>query len=118
MGQPAPQNENSGDKNRKQSATAELKQETFEPKTVSIAVGGTVTWENTTDTSHRITSHRYQSNATEWEFPKSPIEPGATVEHTFEEAGLYQYYSITGGGRYSMCGTIVVGDAPEPNTTC
>lgn len=118
VGRPAPEKDGGSEGSGKQSATVELEAQSFKPKTTSIGVGGTVTWENTTDTAHQVTSHRYQTDAAEWEFPESPIDAGASVKHTFEEAGLYQYYSITGGGQYSMCGAILVGDAPQLNSMC
>lgn len=118
-GRPAPEKgSGGGGGGGKQSATVELKKQSFEPKKTSLGVGGTVTWKNTTDTAHDVTGHRYQTDSTEWKFPESPIEAGASVEHTFEKAGLYQYYSITGGGQYSMCGAVLVGDAPELNDMC
>lgn len=118
-GRPAPEKGGGdGGGGGKQSATVELKKESFKPKKASVGMGGTVTWKNTTDTAHKVTSHRYQTDAADWNFPESPIEAGGSIEHTFEEAGLYQYYSITSGGQYSMCGAVLVGDAPEIKSMC
>lgn len=117
-GRQAPGEDGGGGTTGKQSTTVELTDGAFEPKRASIGVGGTVTWKNTTDTAHKVTSHRYQSDAKQWEFPTSPLEAGAEAQKTFDEEGLYEYYSITGGGQYAMCGAISVGNAPEITSLC
>jgi plastocyanin len=54
----------------------------FEPQTTEIAVGETVTWTNDGATIHNVKGKGFFSEA---------IDPGASYEHTFEEAGTYEY---------------------------
>ena len=69
------------------SKTAQVNISDFEysPATVTIPVGGTVTWTNHDTASHTVTSNDkiIQSNT---------LAPGASYSHTFTKIGTYNYF--------------------------
>ncbi len=88
-------------------ATDQLK---FAPDTITVAVGGTVTWTNAGATFHTVTGG--ENGAPD---DKSPIKgqlasQGATYSVTFKTAGTYPYFCQPHFGN-GMAGTIVVGKA-------
>ncbi|HET8628220.1 MAG TPA: plastocyanin/azurin family copper-binding protein [Thermomicrobiales bacterium] len=72
----------------------------FSPATLTIAVGDTVTWRNTSDTVHTATS-----NDGVWD--SGDVQPGQTFSFTFTKPGTYQYFCKYHRAM-GMVGTIVV----------
>lgn len=93
----------------KKEQTIEVGDGAFSPGRVELAVGGTVTWKNTTDEAHRVKSITYTSGATQWPFDEE-VAAGESASFTFDSKGVYQYYDID-AGQYRMCGMILVGGA-------
>jgi plastocyanin len=75
----------------------------FEPATVEIAVGGTVTWTNTDTFTHDVAQSPPGSG-----FTSPAIPQGGTFSHTFDEAGTFDYYCPS---HPIMFGQVVVVDA-------
>lgn len=73
----------------------------FNPTTLTVAAGATVTWRNGSGTSHTVTSNQ-GSPAT---FDSDQIGPGATFSRQFPSAGTFQYHCSNHPG---MTGTIQV----------
>lgn len=75
---------------------------TFEPKTITIPVGGTVLWKNPSNVVHTVTadpnkaadpSHVHlPEGATA--FDSGTIQPGGTYRHRFTVPGRYQYVCL------------------------
>lgn len=57
----------------------------FAPEALTVQVGDTVTWTNDDDFAHGTAG-----DANEWE--SGDIEPGATFEQTFDQAGTFAYH--------------------------
>ena len=58
----------------------------FSPNTVTLSVGGTVTWTNHDNVPHVVSSADNQ-------FKKSPLlKTGQSFSHTFATAGTYSYF--------------------------
>lgn len=98
---------------------------TFEPGSVTVAVGETVTWENVGTVGHTVTAYEdgipddatyfasggfdseeaaldgYNSNQ------EGNLEGGETYSHTFETSGTHEYYCIPHEGA-GMTGTVDV----------
>jgi plastocyanin len=60
---------------------------------VTVSVGATVTWTNDDTAAHTVTSGT-PTDGPDGMFDSSIIMSGATFEHTFEEAGDYDYFCI------------------------
>jgi len=80
-------------------ASVTLANKAFSPSSVTIAVGGTVTWTNN-DGAHNVTANGGTF--------KSPIFSTGTFKFTFTKAGTYPYSCTLHGG---MNGTVIVQDA-------
>lgn len=89
-------------------AAVSLTGRAFSPSTVTVAVGGTVTWTNNDGMTHNVTS---SSGA----FKSPNFGGGATFTFTFTAAGTYNYTCTLHGG---MNGTVIVqaadGSVPPP----
>lgn len=73
----------------------------FEPKTIRVKSGGTVTWTNRDDFDHAV-----QVDALELSGPKfGPQSAPATYAHRFTKPGTYPYIC---GVHNSMTGTVIV----------
>lgn len=70
----------------------------FDPGTLTIAVGDTVTWTNNDSAAHTAT-------ADDGSFDSGNIEQGESFSHTFDEAGTYTYVCTF---HPNMTGEIVV----------
>lgn len=89
----------------------------FEPHVIHLKKGGIVTWNNESG-SHSATAYhpdndkplRIPEDATAWDSGVLS-ESGATFEHTFKVAGVYDYF-CTPHETTGMLGSIIVGD-PE-----
>ena len=75
----------------------------FEPATITITVGDTVTWRNTDDVPHTSTSEDEV-----WD--SGTLAAGEEFSFTFEEAGTYPYFCEFHPG---MEGTVVVQEATQ-----
>jgi plastocyanin len=71
----------------------------FEPMSVTIKVGGTVTWTQVDPTGHSV-----ESDDGAWK-TSNVLKPGQTFVHKFTKAGTYNY--ICGVHNY-MKGTVKV----------
>jgi len=71
----------------------------FEPKTITIAVGDTVTWDFKGSAQHNVIG---DNNA----FKSKTMGKGSTFTHTFNSAGTYDYVCTLHTG---MTGTVEVG---------
>ena len=87
-------------------ASVTLIDESFQPPTLEVAVGATVTWENIDgDDDHTVTS-------TDGAFNSGVLPAGSSFDHTFDAPGTHPYFCAI---HPEMEGTItVVGDAPAP----
>ena len=76
----------------------------FIPSTVTIPMGGTVTWENGDTAAHTATG----GSATEGPsgvFDSSLIMAGSSFSHTFDDAGTFDYFCMV---HPWMAGTVIV----------
>ena len=71
----------------------------FQPATLQVKVGDTVTWTNNDSATHTVTSD------TSGMFDSGPIAQGATFKFTFSQAGTFTYHSTSDTG---WAGTITV----------
>lgn len=83
-------------------------QNAFDPNPVQVKVGDTVTWTNNDSTPHTVTSG--SNGQPDGKFNSSPnlnplLAPGQTFQHTFEQAGQYQYFCAL---HPNMVGTVSV----------
>lgn len=67
----------------------------FDPPFVTVKEGDTVQWQWTTDTEHTVTSGDPGDADAGSLFDESRSGTGSTVEVTFEDKGLYPYFSST-----------------------
>lgn len=69
--------------------------ECFLPNTVTIRVGGTVTWTNDDTAAHTVTSGTIEgSESVGAVFDSSIFMSGKTFEYTFDDAGEYDYFCV------------------------
>jgi plastocyanin len=57
----------------------------FDPAELTVSAGDTVTWTNDDSVDHDVTADSFSSG------DPGGIAPGETFEHTFEEAGMFDY---------------------------
>jgi plastocyanin len=79
----------------------------FEPTTVAVPVGGTVTWENTGVTAHTVTAIGEDRTTPTGAFDSGAVVGTGTFSHTFDEAGAFTYTCTIHGGE--MVGLVEVG---------
>lgn len=72
----------------------------FNPSSLTISAGDTVTWTNQDSVSHTVTSD------TGSEISSSSLSQGSTYSHTFNQAGTFSYHCSI---HTSMKGTVTVG---------
>jgi plastocyanin len=77
---------------------ADIKQFAYQPKSIEVPVGTTITWTNQDAIQHSIT-------ASDGSFDSGLFTQGGTYEHTFDAAGTYAYICSRHG---SMMGEVVV----------
>ena len=72
----------------------EIGKKGFTPDRIEVKVGQKVTWTNTTDQDHSVTSNeRVPGDAQEKPmFDSGLIKPGGSWEYSFEKAGNYGYH--------------------------
>ncbi len=78
--------------------TVNIKDFAFNPQSITVKVGATVTWENNDTVSHNIV-------ADDKTFDTGMLKPGEKASYTFTKPGTYTYKC---GIHPSMTGTIVV----------
>jgi plastocyanin len=78
----------------------------FNPQTLNVSPGTTVTWKNMDTVSHTVTSGNPSDNQTGTIFDSSLIKPGDTFSFTFKDAGTYNYFCMV---HPWMTGQVVVG---------
>ena len=71
----------------------------FQPAEVTVSAGDTVTWTNNDSVGHDVTADSFSSG------DPGGMAPGDTFEHTFEEAGTFDYVCTVHPG---MEGSVVV----------
>jgi plastocyanin len=87
----------------------------FEPREVTVPVGGTVEWRNSSIETHTVTddpaaakdSAHAERPAAAQAFDSGPLEPGQSYSHTFTVAGRYSYFCRP-HEMHGMLGAIVV----------
>ena len=79
----------------------------FIPHTVTIAVGGEVTWSNPDLAAHTITSGVLAEGGLDGTFNSGLLAPGIDFSHTFDEEGTYPYFCLV---HPWMAGVVVVRD--------
>lgn len=77
------------------SVTVQVDDNVFEPEAVEVGVGGTVTWEWVGNEPHNVSHDDFSSD----------IQQAGTFEHTFAEAGTFDYVCTVHPG---MEGTVEV----------
>lgn len=87
----------------------------FDPATVTIAKGSTITWKNGSSVQHTATDDpskaantadaQRPSGAQPWD--SGMVAPGQTFAHTFDVAGTYKYFCAIHEAS-GMVGTITV----------
>ena len=78
----------------------------FIPNTVTIDIGGTVTWENNDTAAHTSTGGSPQDGPS-GAFDSSLIMAGSSFSHTFEDVGTFDYFCMV---HPWMEGTVIVED--------
>lgn len=102
-GMPAPEAKKSIVMSRRELATevgtavVEIRGFSYDPKTLVVSVGTTVTFDNEDHSEHSVTSDTFDSGV----IPRD----GGTWQHTFAEAGTYEIHSLD---YRTVKGTIVV----------
>ncbi|MCC7104252.1 MAG: cupredoxin domain-containing protein [Chloroflexi bacterium] len=81
----------------------------FNPSTITVTAGSTVTWRNTGSAPITVTSRDEL-------FDSRTIEPGKSWSHTFDDPGVYRYFCVP---RPWMKGTVVVvpDESPARNSS-
>jgi plastocyanin len=82
-----------------ESAAVSIVDFAFQPASVEIATGGTVTWTNTGQAPHTVT-------ADDGSFDSGTLSPGATFSQTFATAGTFTYHCNI---HPQMTATVIVG---------
>ena len=84
----------------------------FSPKILRVPVGSTVIWESGGANDHNVIASdgSWQAVSSDY-FEYGIITKGDQFEHTFNEAGVYEYYCpFHGTNNKGMVGIIIVGD--------
>jgi plastocyanin len=76
----------------------------YQPESILVQAGDTVTWTNTGSTRHTVT-------ADDGSVDSSPLPPGASFSHTFPTAGLFTYHCAI---HPEMTGAVTITQAPDP----
>jgi plastocyanin len=67
----------------------------FNPSTMNIMIGNTITWKNNDVEIHTVTSGSPDNNIEKGkEFDSGNLNPKQTFEHIFRKAGTYNYFCI------------------------
>ncbi len=82
-------------------ATVTMKNIVFNPSSLTVTVGTTVTWTNDDSTSHTVTFTDISG------VDSGTLTPGQTFNYTFNTAGTFHYYCRIHGAA-AMSGTVTV----------
>jgi len=82
----------------------------FNPGSVTVAIGDTVTWANDSDTSHTAT-------ADDGSFDTGTFKEKASVSHTFDTAGTFAYHCNFHGYMHGTITVLAAGLTPPPTDT-
>ena len=93
--------ENNQTQSQPQNYSVEIKNLAFNPSTLTIKAGDTVTWTNEDSSRHSIKSDLYTGN----ELSSSSLSQSQSYSHMFSTPGTYRYHC---GVHLTMKGTIVV----------
>jgi plastocyanin len=93
---PAPANNNTGQPSQAQGQMISIQNFSFNPGTLTISKGTTVTWVNNDSVAHNIKSDTFNS---------SDLTKGQTFSFTFNQTGTFNYSC---GIHPSMLGKIIV----------
>ena len=97
-------------------ATVEMtNQLTYDPETVTVGVGETVEWRNTSALVHTVTADESKESLEESAdvpegaepFHSGRLEPGESFSHAFDTPGRYGYFCVPHEGA-KMRGVVVV----------
>ena len=110
----------SGDASGPEAQIVKIVDDEFSPKILRVPVGSTVIWESGGANDHNVIASdgSWQAVSSDY-FEYGIITKGDQFEHTFTEAGVYEYYCpFHGTNNKGMVGIIIVGDvdyvpAPE-----
>ncbi len=91
---------------RAASQSAKIVDFSFEPATISVGVGDSVTWVNTGSAQHTVSS---QSDAER--FDSGVLGSGGTFTYTFKSAGSFDFQCNV---HPRMVGTVTVAEAAAP----
>jgi len=78
--------------------TVHMQGRQFDPVTIMVPAGTTVTWVNDDSVAHTVT-------ARDDSFDSGTLDPGDTFQYTFDTPGAYEYVCIFHAG---MAGTVIV----------
>jgi plastocyanin len=91
----------------KQQAEVTITSTGFNPATISVAKGTTVTWKNADNARHQVASEPYPSHSNlEGLFSIEPLNTGDTYSYTFNEAGTFNYLDQL--NPYKVKGVVIV----------
>src|SRR3954466_431010 len=76
----------------------------YQPGSILVQAGDTVTWTNTGSTPHTVT-------ADDGSVDSGPLAPGASFSQTFPAAGLFTYHCAI---HPQMTGAVTITRAPDP----
>jgi len=79
-----------------ETASVDISNFAFDPATITVDKGSTVTWINKDSVAHTITGTGFDSGS---------FDTGQNYSHKFDQAGTYEYYCAI---HPSMKGTVVV----------
>ena len=79
--------------------------ESYNPSSLNVHVGTTVTWTNNDITGHTVTEGNPSGNTPPNGFDSGILAPGKTFTHTFDTAGTIQYYCTL---HPTMLGEVIV----------
>ncbi len=102
----------SGDASGPEAQIVRVVDDEFSPKILRVPVGSTVIWESGGANDHNVIASdgSWQAVSSDY-FEYGIITKGDQFEHTFNEAGVYEYYCpFHGTNNKGMVGIIIVGD--------
>ena len=102
----------SGDASGPEAQIVRVVDDEFSPKLLRVPVGSTVIWESGGANDHNVIASdgSWQAVSSDY-FEYGIITKGDQFEHTFNEAGVYEYYCpFHGTNNKGMVGIIIVGD--------
>ncbi|MEX0780210.1 MAG: plastocyanin/azurin family copper-binding protein [Balneolales bacterium] len=107
---PGGNHDNNGDNGNDEPAGTEvfMQGQSFNPSNLTVEPGTTVTWTNTSNLVHTVTSGSNREH--DGQFDSGNIAPDEFYEYTFEETGTYDYYCRPHVG---MSGTITVEESND-----